>query len=140
MRNLTPRFFCIIILGFFMLTLVPLVPDQSTKTCNLQTLILQIQELQKASENSNIDFTVVFSNTLSTLKTAAGFQTIISKTSDDNRTATVEIIVQTRIPYLLAAYNLIQKVEQFYKISSIGYPISYQSHIISPETPPPIFS
>lgn len=140
MKVWTPKFFNMMVLGIFVLSLIPLVQIQSNNKNNLQTLIAQVQGLEQSSENANLDFKVIFSDTLSTLQSVAGLRTIISTKSSKPDSQTIYIVVHPRIPYLLLSSYSIQKIEYSQTLSSIQQAVIYQSHIISPETPPPIFS
>lgn len=142
MNNWASKLSTLTILGFFIFSLISLDHFQPKKTNYLQDLIIKVQELEQSTEDNTVDFQIVFSNAISTLQETASLHALITTQTDtDNKTSeTVRIIVKTRTPYLLSYYEPARKIE-FYQIINPTEQVSlYQSHLIPPETPPPIFS
>ena len=141
MNNWAAKILTLTILGIFSLSLISMEYIQPKKTDHLQSLIIQVKELRQTAEDNSSDFQTVFSKAISTLNDVASSNTLITTHTDENNKAeTIRIIVKTRSPYVLNHDEPVRKIV-FYQIVVLTEQTSpYQSHLISPETPPPIFS
>ena len=137
MRFNIPKLFGIIILGFFMLSLVSPMHIESQDQNNLQTLISKIQALQNSTDSQDIIFSTIFTDALSTLKSVAGIQTVNVQENEADSKKSITFVVKTRTPYLLTSADQQKKAEHVQNIIHRKYNSSYQSYALTPEPPPP---
>ena len=128
------------ILGLFSFSLISLEYFEPEKNNHLQDLIVQVKELQRSTEDKSSNFQIVFSNAISTLNNIASINALITPHTDNNKPEKVRLIVKVRIPYLLTHYDPVKKVVSYQLVLTAERTSLYQSHLISPEKPPPIFS
>ena len=141
MKNWASKILTLTILGVFSLSLISMEYIQPKKTDHLQSLIIQVKELRQTAEDNSSDFQTVFSKTISTLNDIASPNTLVTAHTDENNKAeTIRIIVKTRTPYVLNHHEPVRKIVFYQIVTPTEQTSLYQSHLISPATPPPIFS
>ena len=141
MKNWASKILTLTILGVFSLSLISMEYIQPKKTDHLQSLIIQVKELRQTAEDNSSDFQTVVSKTISTLNDIASPNILVTAHTDENTKAeTIRIIVKTRTPYVLNHYEPVRKIVFYQIVTPTEQTSLYQSHLISPETPPPIFS
>ena len=130
---------CLLIIGLYVLSLLPLNPVQKDDdNSGLRALITQVQQLQESSNNSKSNFNNIFFSTISSLKTVAGLITFNTKQSDNSDSEQNQITVSTKVSVLIPNSLLIPGSIPIERLPIISNTICYQSHIIPPELPPPI--
>jgi hypothetical protein len=130
----------VLILGLFFLSLVPQTSFRATVPESLRAAILQMQRLHHSSDSASTDFTRAFSSTVVAMQAVAGLRVLVTNQTDPSDTGSLKMVVCTRIPYLKSTNYLIQKASFALELPSDNHQISYQSHLILPELPPPIYS
>ena len=141
MKNWASKILTLTILGVFSLSLISMEYIQPKKTDHLQSLIIQVKELRQTAEDNSSDFQTVVSKTISTLNDIASPNILVTAHTDENTKAeTIRIIVKTRTPYVLNHYEPVRKIVFYQIVTPTEQTSLYQSHLISPATPPPIFS
>ena len=140
MNNWASKLLTLTILGLFSFSLILVEYFQPNKDINLQDLIVQVKELQQTTEDNASDFQIVFSNTITFLNNLASINASITPHTDNNKPENIRIVVKTRTPYLLNHFEPVKKVVFYQLIIPAELTTLYKSHLIPPETPPPIFS
>jgi len=106
---------------------------------DLSLAISQIRQLQQTSQQSATDFTIVFAKAISTLQTAAELSRIITKKPTPSDSEKSQRLVSVRLPYALPSHFVLHIEDKAKQLSDNTWQDIYQSHITSPETPPPLF-
>ncbi len=122
----------------FLVSLTPLTISSTVEEQGLRSVISQIQQLQSTPEKLSIDFRIVFSNAITTLRSAAGLNKNIAEEPVSSNAEKSQIIISVRLPYLLPP-DLVSHIEgKVSKLPLSTWELLYQSHITCPELPPPI--
>lgn len=132
--------FSIVTILLFTISLFSMITTEKDGFRDLREVISKVQELEKTPLNSAPDFRVVFSKAISTMRAAAGLYTVFSKKSRSNDAEKLQFIISVRLAYLLSENSVVFGNGFKRALPPSLWQCLYQSHITSPDLPPPIFS
>ncbi len=108
---------------------------------DLGKLIQSMQTLQQTSSQEKSDFKNSFQKTINTLQGLAGLQLMtLEKKSTSKDEQSLIIVVSYRLTYLPTSNFEITKPLLNQTLYFMNNSLKYDSHISSPETPPPVFT
>jgi len=93
--------------------------------------------LQQTNPPVNSSFQTAFTDTITALRTAAGFTTIFTATNVKQDADSPDIVVSVRLPYLLPSLAIVAPVLSIQNLSPDAYQFVSLSSYPTLETPPP---
>ncbi len=127
------------VLLLFVSSLSPLIVLEHRSGDELRAAIVSIQRLYEAGATTENGFATLFGTTIAALKTAAGYDILQLKPTED-QSAAQPLVLSARLPFLLPASMIIADALSSTALPRASYLFILQTYSPLPETPPPLRS